>query len=57
MSTHQETYREKNKAGKSDQDSRRKVSCEEVRTSGSCEDIKDCKEIIGCEEVKICEEL
>ena len=57
MSTHQETYREKNKAGKHDEDGWRKCSCEEVKKGGSCEEIKDIKEIKGCEEVKNCEEL
>ena len=57
MSTHQETYRGKNKAGKRDEDCWRKCSCEEVKKGGSCEEIKDIKEIKGCEEVKNCEEL
>ena len=57
MSTHQETYRGKNKAGKRDEDCWRKCSCEEVKKGGSCKKIKDIKEIKGCEEVKNCEEL
>ena len=57
MSTHQETYREKNKAGKRDGDCWRKCSCEEVKKGGSCEEIKDTKETKGCEEVKNCEEI
>ena len=60
MSTHQVTlvtYREKNKAGKRDEDCWRKCSCEEVKKGGSYEEIKDINAIKGCEEVKNCEEL
>ena len=57
MSTHQETYREKNRDGKSDEDCWRKGSCEEVKKSGSCEEIEDSKETKGYRELKNCEKL
>ena len=57
MSTHQETYREKNKAGKRDGDCWRKCSCEEVKKGSPCEEIKNTKETKDCEEVKNCEEI